>query len=247
MIQPYDLYISYVPADREWIEADMLPALRRAGLFVLTDDQFAIGARRIEEMERAIRQSRRTLICVSEEYLASPMAQFVETLAQSYGSEQGSWQVIPLLLELVVLPVRLSMLVALAAVTAAERAEAIARLIADSRRLSNGESEFASMLRSATGQTLERIDQVEIKLDRRMDGMSAEMERRFAEMAVKPGRLHQSSWLGGFVLYSLVVSLAYEQARALLDLSPTAAWVISLMLLAGAAVLFMAGLGMIRL
>jgi hypothetical protein len=66
---------------------------------------------------------------LSPAYLADGFDSFTELLVQSYGVETGTWPVIPLLLEPVDLPARLSMLTRLDATDQAGWPEVVARLI----------------------------------------------------------------------------------------------------------------------
>ena len=74
---------------------------------------FALGAPRIIEFERAIKSSKRTLLVLSPAYMAEAALQFVDVMVQYYGLESGTWPVIPLLLKPVELPPRLAFLVPL--------------------------------------------------------------------------------------------------------------------------------------
>jgi WD40 repeat protein len=127
----YDLFISYSQADRGWVEGYLLDALAAANVRVISELNFSLGAPRLAEFERAMRQSKRTLLVLSPAYMAESGLQFVDLMAQSYGLELGAWPVIPLILEEVELPPRLKLLMALDATTSEQRAEAVARLCAD--------------------------------------------------------------------------------------------------------------------
>jgi WD40 repeat protein len=109
----YDLFISYCEADRPWVEGFLLDALDAAEVRYHTEDAFALGVPRLVEFERAISGSARTLLILSAAYLADTFGQFVDVLVNSYGVETATWPVIPLILQPVTLPARLSQLVAL--------------------------------------------------------------------------------------------------------------------------------------
>ena len=109
----YDLFISYADADQEWVKGYFLDTLKQAGLRYHSAAAFALGVPRLLEFERAIQQSRRTLLVISRAYMANDLEEFVEVLAASCSLETGNWLVIPLILEPVKLPPRLSMLVSL--------------------------------------------------------------------------------------------------------------------------------------
>jgi hypothetical protein len=130
----YDLFISYVEADEAWVKGYLLDALTDAGVKSLSEAAFRLGVPRIQEFQRAIEQSRRTLLVISPAYVADDFNQFVELLGQSYGQDTQTWPVIPLVLEPTPLPPRLAMLVGLDATTPEDQDVAVARLCADLER-----------------------------------------------------------------------------------------------------------------
>ena len=126
----HSLFVSYAPADRAWVEGYLLDALHEAGVGVLREATFELGAPRLLEFERAMRQSTRTLLVLTPAYLARQINQFVNLLVQSYGLESGTWPVIPLILNDVVLPPRLALLNALDARDPEDWPAVVARLCA---------------------------------------------------------------------------------------------------------------------
>jgi hypothetical protein len=121
----YDLFVSYAEADSAWVEGYFLDALRDAGARCHSEAAFALGVPRLAEFERAIRQSRRTLLVLSPAYLSDRTTLFVDLLAQSYGLEMTTWPVIPLILHSVGLPPRLEMLTSLDATDSRRWSEVI--------------------------------------------------------------------------------------------------------------------------
>jgi len=103
----------------------LLDALSQAGVHYLSEAAFVLGVPRIVEFERAIKQSRRTLLVLSPAYLIDTFNQFTDLLAQSYGLETATWPVIPLILQRAELPARLAMLTALDMTDTAHQAAAI--------------------------------------------------------------------------------------------------------------------------
>jgi hypothetical protein len=106
----YDLFVSYAADDQQWVDGYLLDALKSAGVRYRSEATFTLGAPRITEFERAVRESRHTLLVLSPAYLAGNYSAFVDVLAQSYGVQTSSWPVIPLLVSDVELPPRLKML-----------------------------------------------------------------------------------------------------------------------------------------
>src|SRR5262245_11243225 len=106
----YDLFISYAESDRAWVEGYLIDALDQIGVRWHSEDSFALGVPRLIEFERAIQQSNRTLLVLSPAYLVDTFGQFVDVLVNSYGIETATWPVVPLILQPVELPPRLSQL-----------------------------------------------------------------------------------------------------------------------------------------
>ncbi|HFD40145.1 MAG TPA: TIR domain-containing protein, partial [Anaerolineae bacterium] len=134
----HDLFISYADADRAWVEGYLLDALTGAGVRCHTEAAFALGVPRLREFERAVQESRRTLLVLSPAYLAEGFGQFTDLLAQSYGLETAAWPVIPLILHPVELPPRLAMLTALDAADPADWPAVVERLCAELQRPAPG-------------------------------------------------------------------------------------------------------------
>ena len=115
----YDAYISYV--DREpditYVWDTMVPRLEQAGLKVaVSNDSADPGVARVVGVERGIRESKRTVVVLSEAYLADHMADFENVLGQTMGIQEGAYRLLPVKiapLDEGRLPVRLSQLVTL--------------------------------------------------------------------------------------------------------------------------------------
>lgn len=95
---PYDVFISYSHADREWVWDVLLPRLEEAGLKVIIDDRdFEPGAPLVTEKERAALQSRKTLLVLSPAYVDSEWAEFVNILVQTLDPAARKRRLIPVL------------------------------------------------------------------------------------------------------------------------------------------------------
>ena len=128
----YDIFVSYAEADSEWVEGYLLDALQKAGVNCCSEETFTLGAVRIKEFEKAITESERTLLILSNAYLADPENQFVHSLAQHFGLKTSTWPVIPLELESgLEIPTELEFLVRLDATAPEKRKKAIERLCKD--------------------------------------------------------------------------------------------------------------------
>jgi hypothetical protein len=106
----YDIFISYSSEDTQWVKGYLLDAFQQTNVKFVTEEAFTVGAPRLTEFERAIKESTRTLLVLSPAYLAENFTQFIDLLAQSYGLETATWPVIPLILKSVDLPTRLAMI-----------------------------------------------------------------------------------------------------------------------------------------
>jgi hypothetical protein len=115
----YDAYISYVDAepDATWVWDTLVPQLEEAGLKIaVSGDVEEPGVARVVNVERGIRQAKRTIVVLSATYLSHHMAEFENTLAQSMGIQEGTYRLLPvksMALDSDRLPTRLSMLTTL--------------------------------------------------------------------------------------------------------------------------------------
>lgn len=123
-----DLFVVYVNEDAPWVRGDLLPSLRMSGAVVIEEINFTLGSNRIAEVERVIGECRAVVLIISAAFLASPSAEFIETLARSHDLEHNRWSIIPVILEDVPLPPRIRMAVSLEAYDEDGRRDAIIRL-----------------------------------------------------------------------------------------------------------------------
>lgn len=130
----YDAYISYV--DREpdagWIWNTLVPRLEQAGLRVaVSGDVEEPGVARVVSVERGIQQAKRTIIALSDTYLADHMANFQNVLGQTMGVQEGSYRLLPVKIAPVTspMPTRLSMLTTLDLANVQRREREFERLV----------------------------------------------------------------------------------------------------------------------
>ena len=115
----YDAYISYVDKepDATWVWDTLVPRLEEAGLRIaVSGDVEEPGVARVVNIERGITQSKRTLVVLSEAYLADNMGEFENVLVQTMSIQEGSYRLLPVKIALIDqnhLPTRLSMLTTL--------------------------------------------------------------------------------------------------------------------------------------
>jgi TIR domain/CHAT domain len=112
----FDVYISYVDKDPDsnWVWDTLLPKLEEAGLRVaISGDSERPGVARVVNIEQGIRQAKRTVIVLSENYLSDNMADFENTLGQMMGIQEGTYRLLPVKMAPIdsnKLPTRLSLL-----------------------------------------------------------------------------------------------------------------------------------------
>jgi hypothetical protein len=115
----YDAYVSYVDRepDTTWVWDTLIPHLEGAGLRVaVSSDVEQPGVARVVNIERGIRQAKRTVVVLSPTYLTDYIADFENVLAQTMGIQEGAYRLLPLKIAPVdesKYPTRLSMLTTL--------------------------------------------------------------------------------------------------------------------------------------
>jgi hypothetical protein len=115
----YDAYVSYVDRepDATWVWDTLVPRLEDAGLRVaVSGDVEEPGVARVVSIERGLEQSKRTVVVLSETYLADHVADFENVLAQTMGIQEGTYRLLPVKIAPIdeaQLPLRLSQLVTL--------------------------------------------------------------------------------------------------------------------------------------
>ncbi len=107
----YDVFISYSHRDEDWVTRTLLPRLEAAGLRVCVDFRdFEIGAPSVTEMERAVVTSRKTLLVLTPNYLASAWTEFESVMLQTLDPANRQRRLIGLLKARSELPLRISYL-----------------------------------------------------------------------------------------------------------------------------------------
>jgi len=115
----YDAYVSYVDRepDSTWVWDTLVPRLEEAGLRIaVSGDVEEPGVARVVNIERGIKQAKRTVVVLSEAYLSDYVADFENVLAQTMGVQEGNYRLLPVEIAPIdasQLPVRLSMLIRL--------------------------------------------------------------------------------------------------------------------------------------
>lgn len=108
---PYDVFVSYSEKDQDWVQNVLLERLKEASIKYIEAQTFTVGVMKLDEIDRAIMQSRRTLLILTPRYLEDTWRSFDATLVSSYGMDTGRWLAIPAIKDKCDLPKRLSSLV----------------------------------------------------------------------------------------------------------------------------------------
>jgi hypothetical protein len=104
----YNVFVSYSHVDQAWVHGELLPRLERAKLKVAIDFRvFRPGAPIVEEMERAVRTSQKTVLVLTPAYLTSAWAEFEALMLATLDPANRELRLIPLLKEECLLPLRI--------------------------------------------------------------------------------------------------------------------------------------------
>ncbi len=100
----YDAYLIYAEKserDAQFVASQLIPPLEAAGLRIaLSADVLQAGVARVATVQRGMQQARRTVVVLSQAFLADAMATFEAVLAQTIGIDlENAWRVIPVLIE----------------------------------------------------------------------------------------------------------------------------------------------------
>lgn len=107
----YDVFISYSQDDLVWVRDILLPKLEKHGFSVIIDFRdFRSGSLSVEEMERAVLESKRILLVLSGCYLLSEWGKFENVMAQTTDPAAIRRKIIPVLLEDCAIPLRLKII-----------------------------------------------------------------------------------------------------------------------------------------
>ncbi len=107
----YDVFVSYSHKDKEWVHGRLLPGLERSGLKVCLDFRdFELGVSAAINMERAVQQSRKTILVLTPNWVESEWTEFESLLIQTKDPAGRRQRMLPVMLEECSLPDRLSIL-----------------------------------------------------------------------------------------------------------------------------------------
>lgn len=95
----YDLFISYAANDADWVEGFFIPTLGLPAERIITRESFRPGADTVAEFERAIVNSRYTVLVLSPAFLADMWASYSESIASYLRVNHERDTLVPLLLK----------------------------------------------------------------------------------------------------------------------------------------------------
>jgi tetratricopeptide (TPR) repeat protein len=96
----YDVFISYSSEDKKWVRDELLTRIEGSGLRAFIDYRdYRPGAPRIEECQRGVEESRKTLLVLSPAYVAGEWEQSVDLMVQTLDPAARERRLIPLLKE----------------------------------------------------------------------------------------------------------------------------------------------------
>ncbi len=126
----FDVFISYSAADKEWAEDWLRPRLKQAGLQVCTDDDFDLGVPRAVNIERAVVDSRHTLLVLSPDWMAGEWNQFEALLVEADDPAAIQRKLLPILIRPCEPPRRIAMLTYADFANAQRREAQVSRIVA---------------------------------------------------------------------------------------------------------------------
>ena len=132
----YDAFVSYrhQEPDKTWVRRTLVPALDAAGLRVCVDHRdFRLGFPIVEEMARAVEQSRCTVAVLTPAYLAGRFGMLENVLAEHLGLEAGARRLLYVMREPCEPPLRVRARLYLDMTDDAEAEDALERLVAELR------------------------------------------------------------------------------------------------------------------
>ena len=93
-----DVFISYSSRDKEWVRGELLKRIEQAGLTAFIDFRdFTRGAVSIKEMERAVKECRKTLVVLTPDYIASQWCDLEVIMGHTLSPANRDLRIIPLL------------------------------------------------------------------------------------------------------------------------------------------------------
>lgn len=107
----YDAFVSYSHHDLLWVKDFLIPRLESHGIKVCVDYRdFLIGIPAIENMARAVENSRKVILVMTPSWISSEWTTFEGLLSQTVDPAAIRQKTLPLMLKDCPLPLRLNFL-----------------------------------------------------------------------------------------------------------------------------------------
>ncbi|MBV6627682.1 MAG: AAA-like domain-containing protein [Rivularia sp. (in: Bacteria)] len=100
----YDVFISYDNRDENWVNNKLIFRLKNRGINCITQKDFPLGLPKIQNIESAIKKSRKIIIVISNYYIKNEWENFSSLLSISHALSSGEYRTIPIILETCNLP-----------------------------------------------------------------------------------------------------------------------------------------------
>jgi len=94
----HDVFISYSHHDSEWVFKILVPHLQENKLRVFTDQDFQLGPSSIDNMEKAVKESKVTIIVLSQNWIESEYSQFEGFLSAKGDAAGKKARLIPVMI-----------------------------------------------------------------------------------------------------------------------------------------------------
>ena len=129
-IKKYDVFISYSIHNRRWVEGTLVPQLNARGIHCFVEGDFKVGAARLKEIERAIKQCPKTLLVLSKSWLMDEWTGLQSLVAQTQDPAALERRLLPLIYQPAPIPPRLAPLTSVDFTKPSRRARELDRLVA---------------------------------------------------------------------------------------------------------------------
>ncbi len=101
----YNVFISYAPSDRAWVQKSLRPQLEDKGIRVGdSDDLFVPGDPFLENFQNAVQRTRRTILVLTPDWFESDNHRFLLLLLRTLDPDAAKRKLLPVVLKPCVLP-----------------------------------------------------------------------------------------------------------------------------------------------
>jgi hypothetical protein len=213
----YDAFVSFNDQDSDWVYTTLLPRLEREQLrLCVADRDFEIGVPKLINIENAVEHSRKTLLILTPNWIASEWAKFEGLLVQTSDPSGLGRRILPLMAQPCTLPAHLQIFTYLDLTKPSELDFQIQRLVAAIQAAPAQPGPVAPSPAPAIRQSRGGFDH-----ERGLDGLSAllataDVETRL-NFAVLESRLRDN--LKDERLFGTYEAIRNDRARIMLELN----------------------------